>query len=90
MGQRLSSPNAKFQLVVQADGNVILREAATARLLWTTRTANSLGTVLQMTSDCTLGLYRTANVPSSSVWTSGTTVRPGCEGVAASMAGLDG
>lgn len=70
-GQRMPQCNDRFELVMRADGNVVLYMGAT--VLWSTGTQGNPGAHLRMQSDGNLVVYLDA-VP---LWSSGTQGNPG-------------
>jgi hypothetical protein len=66
-GQQLVSDNGLYNLVMQADGNLV--EYTAGRRLWSTATAGNPGARLIMQPGGNLVLYDTSRVP---IWWSGT------------------
>jgi surface antigen len=78
VGDYLHSPSQQFRLVMGSDGNVTLwaylsDDGVTARATWSTGTAGSGATTLEMQSDGNLVLYTASRTP---VWTSNTSGQP--------------
>lgn len=63
----LSSPNERYRLTLQIDGNLVLRDVATGTSLWSTKTTT--GETLTMQPDGNLVLRIAAG---SALWSSGT------------------
>jgi len=70
--QSIYSPDGRFQLVMQTDGNLVLYGPSGA--LWSSTTAGSGATFAQTQTDGNFVVYTAANVP---VWSSGTSGNPG-------------
>lgn len=70
--QSIYSPDGRFQLVMQGDGNLVLYGPSGA--LWSTVTAGSSATLAQMQTDGNLVVYTSAYRP---VWASNTWNNPG-------------
>lgn len=65
-GEYLMSPNEKFRLVLQGDGNLVLYSVTTGRPLWNTRTSHTAASKLYMQSDGSLVLYQFN--PTKALW----------------------
>ena len=65
----LESENGAFRLVFQGDGNLVLRNTATRRALWSTKTGNRGGTRLRLQGDGNLVLRADSGV---ALWSSRT------------------
>jgi hypothetical protein len=70
-GEFLQSPNGKFKLVLQTDGNLVLYEGEKA--LWSSETNGKNVKKLVMQSDGNLVLYS----PNGPVWATNTSGNPG-------------
>jgi GH24 family phage-related lysozyme (muramidase) len=55
-GQSILSPNGKWKLAMQADGNLVERSVASGRALWTSKTPNHTGARLLMRADGVLAI----------------------------------
>lgn len=67
--QRLTSSNGQYFLVLQGDGNLVLRQASTSAALWSTQTNGSGAVRFRLQSDGNLVIR---NAAGSSIWSSGT------------------
>ncbi len=72
--QLISSLDARFQLLFQQDGNVVLYFSGAA--LWATGTSTGEALQFTMQSDGNLVLYTSASAP---LWASGTSGHPGAK-----------
>lgn len=72
-GQAVSSPNGRFQLVMQTDGNLVLY-TPTGRAIWNTKTAGHPGAYAVMQGDGNAVVYDSSNSP---LWNAGTSGHPG-------------
>jgi hypothetical protein len=72
-GQALVSPNARFRLVYQVDGNLVLYDDTARTYVWTTATAGSTAGQLVMQGDGNLVVYDAAGRPAWFSATSGNT-----------------
>lgn len=70
--QSIYSPDGRFRLVMQTDGNLVLYGPSGA--LWSTVTVGSGATFAQTQTDGNFVVYTSASVP---VWSSGTSGNPG-------------
>lgn len=70
---RITSPDGRYVLVMQSDGNLVQYEYATARAMWVRGRAIP-GTILRMQSDGNLVLIAPGNIP---IWQAGTGGRGG-------------
>lgn len=68
-GERLVSENGEYQLKLQGDGNLVLRDTATKDPLWASDTAGDDATRLTLQGDSNLVLYTDSDDP---VWASDT------------------
>lgn len=68
--ETLTSPNSRFALVMQADGNLVLHHDST--VLWCTETSGVEGASCQMQADGNLVVYGTRDGIFSAVWSSET------------------
>jgi hypothetical protein len=73
-GQGLSSPNRRYRLYLQRDGNLVLFNAATREALWSSKTENKRVAHLIMRDDGNLVLYSSDQIR---LWSSGTEGKPG-------------
>lgn len=71
--QCLSSNNNEYELCMQADGNVTLRDSS-GELMWHTNTGNQGGHTFAMQGDGNLVLYNFASQP---IWASGSSGKHG-------------
>jgi hypothetical protein len=67
-GQSITSPNGRYQLVYQGDGNLVLYDQSTRQALWWTGTTGAGGQVALQT-DGNLVVY---NAQSTALWFTGT------------------
>ncbi|MFD5404910.1 D-alanyl-D-alanine carboxypeptidase family protein [Streptomyces griseorubiginosus] len=72
-GGRLQSPDGRYTLIMQTDGNLVLYPGSNPAL-WASGTAGHPGTVAQMQTDGNLVLYAPGHVP---IWASSTAGHPG-------------
>lgn len=72
-GQYLLSPNGRYELIMQGDGNLVLYSPTT--YLWATWTQNHPGDYLLMQGDGNLVIYRQGGSPAD--WSSRTAGNPG-------------
>ncbi|MCX2947924.1 hypothetical protein [Lentzea sp. NEAU-D7] len=70
--QSRTSPDGKYRLLMQADGNLVLYVAATNQALWATHTHGSGATRVTLQHDGNLVLYAPNNVPKWATHTWGT------------------
>ncbi len=68
-GQKMVSCDARFSLVMQTDGNLVLYEAGVTAALWASNTAGSAGALAVMQDDGNFVVYTAAGTP---VWSSNT------------------
>ena len=68
-GQSLFSPNGKFLVTLQGDGNLVVYKNGDNKALWASDTFGKGGTRLIMQGDGNLVLYTAANHP---IWASNT------------------
>ncbi|MEW1641915.1 D-alanyl-D-alanine carboxypeptidase family protein [Streptomyces sp. NPDC091219] len=72
-GSKLQSPDGRYTLIMQTDGNLVLYRGSDPAL-WASGTAGRPGTVAQMQTDGNLVLYAPGHVP---IWASSTAGHPG-------------
>jgi hypothetical protein len=72
-GQSIVSPDGRYSLTVEADGNVVLSEAGSL-VRWSSQTTGNPGASLAMQADGNLVLYSPG---STALWSSGTWGHPG-------------
>jgi hypothetical protein len=70
----VASCDGRYRLAHQTDGNVVLYEAASGRVLWSSGTARRATSRLVMQGDGNLVLYDLGSRP---LWASGTAAQPG-------------
>jgi hypothetical protein len=70
-GQSRKSPNGRYTLVMQADGNLVLYDNTTRAALWSSQTDGNPGAVAVMQSDANLVVYSAAKQPLYSTATGG-------------------
>jgi len=68
-GQSLFSPNGKFLVTLQGDGNLVVYKNGDNKALWASDTFGKGGTRLIMQGDGNLVLYTASNQP---IWASNT------------------
>jgi len=68
-GDWLESPNGRYRLYLQGDGNLVLRDQQDGQALWSSKTNGQGATRLVLQGDNNLVLYTASNAP---VWSSGT------------------
>lgn len=74
-GERLTSPNGHFRLIMQGDGNLVLYQSNTP--LWASDTCGTVATFCIMQTDGNLVVYGTREGEQKAVWSSDTC---GCSG----------
>ncbi len=74
VGEHLVSPNGRFQLSMQDNGNLVLRRVSDAKILWHPNADGSGGAKLKVSDSGNAVLYRGDG---DIVWASGTTRWPG-------------
>lgn len=72
-GGSLRSPNLRYVLMYQTDGNLVLSNDVSKAPLWATHTSGTVPGVAKMQADGNFVLYDSANVP---LWASGTAGNP--------------
>ncbi len=82
-GQSLESPNQKYAVVMQRDGNLVDYSRSNKLVLWESNTSGNFGAYVVMQSDGDLVLYPhgkaapAPGLPTSALWSSGTYGHPG-------------
>ena len=76
-GESISSPNGRYQLRLQHDGNLVLYDAAGPTALWDSRTVGESDRTLVMQHDGNLVLYELPVTPFVALWHSRTYGWPG-------------
>lgn len=74
VGEHLVSPNGRFQLSMQSNGNVVLRRVSDAKILWHPNADGLGGAKVKVSSSGNVVLYQGDG---DIVWASGTTRWPG-------------
>lgn len=81
-GHSIGSPNGRFELIMQQDGNLVSYRTHPKTALWQSGTSGYLGAYLVMQSDGNLVLYPFGQSappigkPSAALWCSGTSEKP--------------
>ena len=76
-GESISSPNGRYELVFQDDGNLVLYDTDGSVALWDSRTAGQSDRTLIMQDDGNLVLYELPVTPFDALWHSRTFDWPG-------------
>ena len=71
-GESVSSPNGRYQLILQHDGNLVLYDTAGPTALWDSRTVGESDRTLIMQHDGNLVLYELPVTPFDALWHSRT------------------
>ncbi len=71
-GESLYSPNGNFELTLQTDGNLVLRDLSVQEDIWSSNTAGHEATHLMMQHDGNLALYKPPIRPYHLLWNSRT------------------
>ena len=76
-GESITSPNGRYQLILQHDGNLVLYDSDGPVPLWDSRTVGRSDRTLIMQADGNLVLYELPVTPYDALWHSRTHGRPG-------------